>query len=181
MNIIVAVTRRWGIGTGEDLLFHLPDDMKYFRRMTLGKTVIMGRRTLESFPGKKPLPGRRNIVLTRDKGFICEGAEILHSPAEVFSSIEGTNPEDVFVIGGGEIYRLLLPMCQRAYVTHIDADAPATVFFPDLSLLPEWTMASASEPVINNGVSMRFCVYEQSRPTISQCAECLQSASSRLK
>ena len=162
MNIIVAVTRRWGIGTGEDLLFHLPDDMKYFRRMTLGKTVIMGRRTLESFPGKKPLPGRRNIVLTRDKSYFREGAESLHSVAEILSVTRDTPSEDIFIIGGGEIYSLLLPMCQRAYVTHIEADAPATVFFPDLSLLPEWKMISASEPVINNGISMRFCVYEQS-------------------
>ena len=113
MDLIVAVSRRWGIGNGKDLLFHLKEDLRFFRRMTLDKTVILGRRTLDSFPGGRPLPRRRHLVLSRDPAFAREGTEVFSSPEAVLEAVRDLPPDEVFVIGGGEIYRRFLPYCRR--------------------------------------------------------------------
>lgn len=153
MNLIVAVDKNWGIGKNNDLLFHLPQDMKYFRETTTGKTVIMGRKTLESFPNKKPLPNRRNIVLTKDQDYICQGAEVV-------LNIEDINAEnDAFVIGGAEIYRLLLPLCDTAYITKVDADGNADKYFPNLDENEDWELQEQSAPFIDNGYTISFCKY----------------------
>ena len=109
MNAIAAVSLDWGIGKDNDLLFHIGEDMKRFRALTTGGTVIMGRRTLDSMPGGKPLPRRRNIVLTRQADFAREGVEVARSPEEVLRLTAGEDPEKVWVIGGREIYRQVLP------------------------------------------------------------------------
>ena len=160
MNAIVAVSRSWGIGKGGDLLFHLKKDMRFFRQMTLGKTVVMGRKTLDSFPGGKPLPQRRNIVLTRDRSFSRPGAETVFSIEELLRLTEGLPSEDVFVIGGGEIYRQLLPFCHRIYVTQADADPEASVFFP---VLPEegWHMTGCSDCFEENSLRFHFTIWEK--------------------
>lgn len=161
MNLIVAVARDWAIGREGGMLFHLPGDLKYFRTVTIGKTVLMGRATLESFPGGKPLPNRRNLVLTRDPGYSCPGAEIVHSPAEARERIAALPPDDVFVIGGQAVYELFLDECRLAYVTRVDAAAPADRFFPDLDARPEWVQIAAQPPVTENGLQYRFTIYER--------------------
>lgn len=131
MNLIVAVSENWGIGKNGDLLFHIKEDMKYFRQKTIGNTVVMGRKTLDSMPGGLPLKDRENIVLTRDLEFKRDGVIAVHSVDELMEKIKGMD-KDVFVIGGGEIYSLLLPYCDKAYVTKVYADKEADTFFEDL-------------------------------------------------
>lgn len=158
MNAIVVVDRNWAIGRGNDLLFSLPGDMKRFRSLTLGGTVILGRRTLDSFPGGRPLPKRRNIVITRDPAFCRDGCEAVASP-EAAVALAGTG-EDVWLIGGGSIYRALLGQCRRVYLTQVEAEAEgADTFFPDLDALPEWTVEHAGDPVTENGLTYRFVEY----------------------
>lgn len=165
MNLIVNTAKDWAIGKDNNLLFSLPEDMKYFRQVSSGKTLIMGRKTLESFPGKKPLPNRRNLVLTRDSSYEKEGAFICHSEEELLSRLAGTPEEDILVIGGGEIYARFLDRCRLAYVTRVETPVPdADQFFPDLSLRPEWKLLSKSEEKEQNGYRFRFCIYENQNP-----------------
>ena len=138
MNAIAAVSLDWGIGKDNDLLFHIGEDMKRFRALTTGGTVIMGRKTLDSMPGGKPLPRRRNIVLTRQEDFAREGVEVARSQEEVLRLTAGEDPEKVWVIGGGEIYRQLLPYCRLCWLTRVYARPESAVFFPDLDTLPQW-------------------------------------------
>lgn len=141
MNAIVVVDQNWAIGRDNDLLFSLPTDMKRFRSLTLGGTVILGRRTLDSFPGGRPLPKRRNIVITHCPDFSREGAETVSSLAAMREATAGTPPDQLWVIGGGSIYAALLSQCARAYVTRVDAAAEgADSFFPNLDKLPGWTV-----------------------------------------
>ena len=149
MNAIVAVDRNWAIGRDNGLLFSLPGDMKRFRTLTAGGTLIMGRKTLDSFPGGRPLPKRRNIVITRDPAFQREGCEVVHSPAEALA-----------LAGGGSIYAALLDRCSRAYITRVNAAVTdADTFFPDLDSLPEWAEACAEAPVTENGLTYQFVEY----------------------
>jgi dihydrofolate reductase len=156
MDIIVAVAKDWGIGKDNDLLFHIPDDMKYFRKMTKGSTVVMGRKTLESFPNGDPLPNRTNVVLTRSRDYEKEGVIVVHN----FEELEALNLEEpVFVIGGASVYRNLLSKCRRAYITKIDAVKPADTFFPDLDENPDWELESESETFTFEGVDFKFTTY----------------------
>ena len=113
MNIIAAVSENWGIGKNNDLLFHIPEDMKFFRRMTKDKTVILGRKNLESFPGGKPLKGRRHLLLTNNHAYSAEGVEVYHSIQDVLAETGQLAPDDVWVIGGGMIYEQFLPYCDK--------------------------------------------------------------------
>ena len=158
MNAIAVVDQNWAIGRKNGLLFSLPGDMKRFRTLTTGGTVILGRKTLDSFPGGKPLPKRRNIVITRNPDFAREGCETVSSPeAALALAGEGDN---VWVIGGGSIYNALLSRCRRVYLTQAGVAAPdADTFFPNLDALPEWEIEHVSEPVTENGVTYRFVEY----------------------
>ena len=158
MNAIVVADRNWAIGRNNGLLFSLPGDMKHFRTLTSGGTVIIGRRTLDSFPGGNPLPKRRNIVITRDPDFGREGCEIVHRPEEALA-LAGDG-DDVWLIGGGSIYAALLDRCRRACVTRVDTAAPeADVFFPNLDALPAWAVEHTGEPITENGLTYRFVDY----------------------
>lgn len=139
MYAIVAVDEKWGIGRDNALLFNLPADLKRFKELTSGHTVLMGRKTLESLPGGRGLPNRRNIVLTGQRGFTAERAEIVHSPAEALLTAD----EDSWVIGGESVYRMFLPLCDRVYVTRIAADGSADAFFLIWSTIPggDWKSA----------------------------------------
>ena len=160
MNCIVVVDQNWAIGCEGGLLFSLPTDMKRFRSLTVDGTVILGRKTLDSFPGGRPLPRRRNIVITRKVDFDREGCEIVPSPQAALEAAAGTEEEQLWVIGGGSVYTALLPKCKRAFVTRVDAAAPeADTFFPNLDKLPGWEVESVSEPVEENGVTYRFVDY----------------------
>ena len=155
LEAIVAVNRDWGIGMGGTQSVTLHADRKHFRAVTEGCTVIVGRKTLADFPGGKPLPNRRNIVLTRGD-LTVEGAEVAHSVEEVLA-LAGDGR--CLVIGGASVYRALLPCCERIYVTKIDACPPSDSFFPDLDLSPEWTVERESDIMEENGVRFRFVDY----------------------
>lgn len=154
MQLIAAVDKNWGIGKDGGLLFSIPKDMKFFRTKTTGKTVIMGRTTLESMPGGKPLPKRRNIVITKNPDYKCEGAEIVHSIEEAVSIAE----PDAFVIGGAEIYAQMLSLCDTAYITKVSADGNADKFFPNLDETGHWRLAE-SIPDSDSGYDLIFCKY----------------------
>ena len=160
MVAIVAVDARWGIGRNNELLFHISGDLKRFRALTEGKTVLMGRKTLQSLPGGRGLPRRRNLVLTGDAAFCPENAEVFHSAAEAVRAAG----EDAWIIGGESVYRQLLPLCQRVYVTRIDRDGGADTFFPDLSRDPAWRLDSRSEDMEENGLRYRFEEYVPASP-----------------
>ena len=160
MNAIVVADRNWAIGRDGGLLFSLPTDMKRFRSLTMGGAVILGRKTLESFPGGRPLPGRKNIVITRQKGLSVEGAAVVSSLAEALDAAGDTPPDQIWVIGGGSVYTALLSRCKRVYLTKVDAQAedPDT-FFPNLDKLPGWEVEQESEPMEENGLTFRFVDY----------------------
>lgn len=157
MNLIVAVDRKYGIGKDNNLLARVPADMKYFREKTMGKTIVMGSSTYMSFP-KRPLPDRENLVLTSKPGNYPE-VKCFESLAELFSYIKGRD-EDVFVCGGSTVYLQLLPYCEKAYVTHIDEEFEADVFFPNLEELENWEKTEESEIIETNGYNITFAVYE---------------------
>lgn len=157
MQAIVAVSESWGIGRDGALLFRISADLKRFKALTTGHTVIMGRKTLESLPGGRGLPNRRNLVLTRQADLAPEGAEAVHSLGE----LQALADSDAFVIGGQDIYEQLLPYCTRVYVTKVLSDAPADAFFPDLDRDPAWRIVSAGEVQEENGLRFQYVEYER--------------------
>ena len=159
MKLIVAVSENWGIGKDNDLLFSIPKDMKFFRETTMGKTVILGRKNLESFPGAKPLPKRPNIILTRDKNFKVEGATIVNSIDELLAM--DFDKDEAYVIGGEEIYRQLLPYCDKCFITKVKENADADKFMVNLDEDGEWKLTSESEEIEDNGHIITFCTYER--------------------
>ena len=162
MNLIVAVDEAWGIGKDGDLLCRISADMKRFRAMTSGNILILGRKTLESFPNKKPLPNREHIVLTCNPAYEGEGVILCHSIEELPSVLERFSGKEVFVAGGESIYRQLLPFCEKAYVTKIQATFPADTDFPNLDLLPEWEIVEEEEHE-ERGIKFSFVVYQRKK------------------
>ena len=155
---IVHADKEWGIGKNNDMMFSLPKDMKFFRETTMGNVVVMGGNTLRSFPNQKPLKNRVNIVLSR--GQVCDECVLVHSYDELKMELKKRENEDIYVIGGGEIYRNLLPYCHRALVTKVDAVGGATVFFPNLDTHPDFVCVDEGEPIDDNGHTIRFTTYE---------------------
>lgn len=155
MFAIAAVSRNWGIGKDNALLFHISGDMKRFRALTMGKTVLMGRKTLESMPGGKGLPGRRNVVLTGNRAYAAQEAEVVTSPVQAVLAVG----EEAAVIGGESVYRLFLALCDRVYITKIFAEAEADAFFPDLDADPRWQVEQESEVFEENGLRYQFVDY----------------------
>ena len=159
MNVIVAVDQNWAIGKDGDQLVYLSEDLKRFKSLTTGHPVILGRKTLATFPGERPLKGRRNLILSRSPDFAPEGAE-------VFSDVEtlrAAAPEDAFVIGGASVYRQLLPWCDTAYVTKIDRAFPADCYFPDLEQDPAWERTEESAPLEQDGIVYRYLTYRRKK------------------
>lgn len=155
MQAIVAVSENWGIGKDNRLLFHISADLKRFKELTAGHTVVMGRKTLQSLPGGKGLPNRRNIVLTGDPDFAAENAETVNTlVGAVFSA-----GADAFVIGGETVYRQLLHLCDRVYVTRVFAAPEADAFFPDLDADPHWEIAAESGIMEENGLRFQYVDY----------------------
>ena len=138
MNIIVAVDKNWAIGKDNKLLVSIPADMKMFRQETTGKVVVMGRKTLESFPNGLPLKNRTNIVLTGNKDYNVKDAIIVHTVEELLEEIKKYPSEEVYCIGGDSVYKQLLPYCDTAHVTKIDFAYEADSYFPNLDEMPEW-------------------------------------------
>ena len=144
MKLIVAVDSNWGIGNKGKLLVSIPEDMKFFRGTTTGHVIVMGRKTLESFPNGNPLPNRTNIVLTRDKSFAKKGVIVVHDLDELDELLKEYKDEEVYCIGGESVYRQLLDRCDEAFVTMIDFAYEADAYFPDLTK-EGWVMVSESE------------------------------------
>lgn len=161
MDIIVAVDANWGIGKDGDLLHPISADLKYFRRKTTGNVLVMGRKTLESFPNKKPLPNRVNIVLTNNKNYEAEGAVLCHGIEKLPEILKEYADKQIFVAGGGTIYAQLLPQCETAYVTKIYETYEADTVFPNLDENPEWELEEKGELQEENGVKFSFDIYKK--------------------
>ena len=158
MKAIVAVDKNWGIGKGNDLLFSIPLDMAFFREQTKGKVVVMGSKTLKSFPNSKPLKNRVNIVFHRGNDDY-EGCIVVKDLAELNEVLKNYNTDDVFVIGGGSIYSMLIDYCSEALITKVDADGDAEVFFPNLDEKEGWDCVKESEQLESNGYKITFTKY----------------------
>ncbi len=162
MNIIAAVDKNWGIGYNNRLLVRIPEDMKLFRALTMGKVTVMGRKTLESINGGA-LEGRTNIVLAHDKNYKAHGFIVAHSMDELHGMLAGYATKDIFVIGGGSVYRQLLAECDTAFITKIDFAYDADTYFPDLDKLAEWRVAAESEEQTYFDIIYYFMKYERLR------------------
>lgn len=167
MNLIVAVDKNWAIGYKGKLLISIPEDMKFFRETTTGHTVVMGKNTLLSFPNSKPLKNRNNIVIALEKDFTVEGATTVYSIEEALDEIKKYDSSDVYVIGGGSIYKQLLPYCDKAYITYIDHSYSADTFFPNLDEDDEWEITSESEEQTYFDIEYFFRTYERKNTTKS--------------
>lgn len=163
MNLIAAVDANWSIGYKNKLLVSIPDDMKFFRQTTTGKVVVMGRKTLESFPNGQPLKNRVNIVLTSDKNYKVKGAIVVHDLDELHKELEQYNSEDVYVIGGESIYRQLLDECDVAHITKIDYAYDADAYFPNLDEKEEWQITEDSDEQTYFDLEYYFLKYERIR------------------
>lgn len=163
MKAIVAVDRKWAIGRAGQLLVRIPADMKRFRALTVGKTVVLGRKTLATFPQGRPLEMRENIVFSRNPSFSAGDALVVNDEQGLLSLMEERHidSDDVYVIGGEQIYRLLLPHCDTCLVTFIDRAYDADAFFPDLESDPDWEMTEESEEQTCFDVVYTFRTYRR--------------------
>ena len=158
MNVIVAVDQNWAIGRDGDQLAYLSEDLKCFKNLTLGHPVILGRKTLSTFPGGRPLKGRRNLILSRNPDFAPEGSEVFGSLEAVLRAA----PEDTFVIGGASVYHALLDRCDTAYITKLARSYPgADCWFPNLDQRPEWRLAEEGPELEEQGIKFRYATYRK--------------------
>jgi dihydrofolate reductase len=159
ISIIVAVSEDWGIGKNNELLWHVSEDLKRFKSLTLGNTVIMGKKTWESLP-RRPLPGRKNIVLTDVPNEVFDGSVTAYSVEDALNKC--SEGEEIFVIGGGSVYRQFMPVAERLYITHIHKKAEADVYFPviDLSI---WEAVKEEEykASADNSIAYTYIIYER--------------------
>ena len=161
MNLIAAVDQNWAIGNKNQLLVRIPADQKFFRETTTGKVVVMGRKTLESFPNGLPLKNRTNIVLTRDKNYTVKDAIVLHSLEDLREELKKYPSEDIYVIGGESIYRQLLDDCDVAHITKIEYAYDADTYFPNLDEMLEWQITADSEEQTYFDLEYFFYKYEK--------------------
>lgn len=158
MELIVAVYDDWGIGREGTQPIALSADRKFFREMTRGAMVIVGRRTIADFPGQKPLPGRVNVALTRSDMEI-PGFTVCHSPEEAAELAK--TAEKAMVIGGGSIYRQMLPFCNRAIITKVHVTPESDTHFPNLDESPEWELSEILQSGEENGIAYEMCIYKK--------------------
>ncbi|MEY8355959.1 dihydrofolate reductase [Lachnospiraceae bacterium 54-53] len=163
MNIIVAVDKNWSIGNQGQLLVSIPGDKKLFREETTGKVIVMGRKTLESLPGKQPLYGRTNIVLTKNPDYKVKGAIVCYSLSQALEELGRYPDENCFIIGGQSIYEQFLPFCDTAHVTCIDYSYSADTRFPDLDQDPDWKMEAESEEQTYFDLCYTFRMYRRKK------------------
>ena len=161
MKAILAADKHWGIGYNNRLLVSIPSDMKFFRQTTTGKVVVMGRKTLESFPNGLPLKNRTNIVLTANPDYDVKDAVIVHSKDELLEELKKYNEDDIYVLGGESVYRMMLPYCDTVLVTKIDRAFQADTHFPNLDEMEEWTLTEESEEQTCFDLEFRFTKYER--------------------
>ena len=161
MNIIVAVDENWAIGYRGDLLVRIPADHKMFRNETIGKVVVLGRKTMDTFPGGLPLAGRTNIVLTRNPEYQVKDAIVVHSVEELLAELKNYDTKDLYVIGGDSVYSQLLPYCDTAHVTKIDRSYEADTYFPNLDASGEWEITAESDEQSYFDTTYHFLKYER--------------------
>ena len=167
ISLIVAVDRNWAIGNQGGLLTSIPDDLRFFRQTTRDNVVIMGRKTVESLPGGRPLPNRVTILVTRDPGYKMEDVLVAHSVEEAVEMAERFKT-DIFVAGGAEIYEQLLDRCDEAYVTYIDYSYQADKHMPNLDKRPEWVLVAESEEQTHFDIVYYFRQYVRRKDYIDQ-------------
>ena len=161
MNVIVGVDSNWAIGNKNQLLVSIPNDMKHCREETTGKVVVLGRKTLATFPQGLPLKNRTNIILTTDKSFQVKDAIVVHSIEELLEELKKYNEEDIYIIGGESVYRQMLPYCKVAHVTKNDQSYEADTYFPNLDADEEWQLVADSEEQTYFDIAYQFLKYER--------------------
>lgn len=163
MNVIAAVDNNWAIGYRNSLLVRIPRDQQMFREMTEGKVIIIGRKTLETFPQKQPLKNRVNIILSRNKEYTVKDAVVVHSADELGEELKKYDDKDIYVVGGASVYGQLLPYCDTAYITKIDYEYQADAYFPRLDNMPEWELTADSEEQTYFDLEYYFLKYERKK------------------
>ena len=161
MNMIVAVDENWAIGNKGELLVRIPNDRKVFRMETTGKVVVLGRKTMDTFPQKQPLPNRTNIILTRNPRYEVKDAIVVHSTEELLEELKNYPDEDIYIIGGDSIYKQMLPYCDVAHVTWIEHEYQADSYFPNLDKDPEWVLTEESDELTYFDIAYYFRKYER--------------------
>ncbi len=161
MNLIVAVDNNWAIGNKGELLIRIPNDHKHFREETTGKVVVLGRKTLETFPQGQPLKNRVNIILSTDRNYAVKDAIIVHSIEELLEELKKYNDEDIYIIGGDSVYRQMLPYCNVAHITKIDHEYEADAYFPNLDKDGEWEITADSDELTYFDIAYQFLKYER--------------------
>lgn len=162
MNAIVCVDNNWGIGRDNDLLYHIPADMKFFKEHTMGNVVVMGMATMLSLPGQKPLAGRTNIVIADDNDFKPEGVIVCRSMDELLAKLKEFESNRIYVCGGASIYAQMIDYCDTAYITKVDSvDENAQKFFPNMDEKTDWSVTYESETMEHNGLKFRFVTYSK--------------------
>ncbi len=162
MNLIAAVDRNWAIGYQNKLLVSIPADMRFFRDETTNKVVIMGKKTLDTFPGGQPLKNRVNIVITK-KDLKIKDAIVVHSIEEALEAVKDYKPEDIYIIGGASIYEQMLPYCTVAHITKIDYAYTADTYISNLDQMEDWILAEETEEHTYYDLTYTFCRYERKK------------------
>ena len=163
MQLIAAVDQNWAIGKNNELLVRIPADQKFFREVTTGKVVVMGRKTLESFPNGLPLKNRTNIVMTRNPDYVVKDAIVVHSMEELHEELARYNSDDIFVIGGEKIYAQLLDECDTAHITRIEYAYDADAYFPNLDEREDWVLTGDSEEQTDFDLEYYFYRYQRKK------------------
>ncbi len=163
MNLIVAVDENWAIGNKNELLISIPADHKFFRQETTGKVVVLGRKTLETFPQGLPLKNRTNIIMSTNKAYQVKDAVVVHDVEELLEELKKYDTEDIYIVGGESVYRQLLPYCDVAHVTKIDHAYAADAYFPNLDEMPEWQITADSEEQTYFDITYHFLKYERKK------------------
>ncbi len=162
MKCIAAVDNNWAIGFKGRLLVSIPNDQKMFRNETTGKAIVLGRKTLETFPNGLPLKNRTNIILTHDKNYKAGDAIIVHSDEELFEVLKQYDSEDIYIIGGESVYRRFVPYCDTVIITKIDQTYESDAYFPNLDEDDDWKMCAESEEFTYFSVEYTFREYKNS-------------------
>lgn len=163
MDLVVNVSENWGIGKGGDQLVYISADLKRFRQLTTGKAVILGRKTLSTFPGGRPLKNRTNLILSGSVKAV-EGAEVFPDLSSLLNRLKDCDLQQVSVIGGASVYGLLLPYCEKAYITKTYGDYEADTFFPNLDEMDNWQIVNTGEMLEEDGVKFQYIDYVNHHP-----------------
>ena len=161
MNAIVAVDSNWAIGNKGQLLIRIPADQKMFKAETLGGVVVLGRKTMDTFPGRRPLPERTNIILSTQKDYAVKDAVVVHSVEQLVDELKSYPSEKIYIIGGDSVYKQMLPYCDTVHVTKIDREYEADAYFPNLDEDPDWEITANSEEQVYFDTTYTFIKYER--------------------